>query len=85
MAGRILRRLTHGWGYERDLPRALLKEFPDVEVILHGHTHRPYHAVVGGVLVFNPGSLTMGRGSRRNTLGLLNVGKTIEAGIVNLT
>ncbi len=39
------------------LPRSLRRRFPDVDVIVYGHTHRPQARRVGGVLLFNPGGV----------------------------
>ena len=39
------------------LPRALRRRFPQADVIVFGHTHRPYTGSVGGALLFNPGGL----------------------------
>jgi putative phosphoesterase len=41
----------------RGLPRALSRRFPDADVIVYGHTHRPRVDVIDGVLVFNPGGV----------------------------
>lgn len=47
--------ITRGYRLEMFLPR-LLQTFPDVRVIVFGHTHRPLEHWVGDVLLFNPGS-----------------------------
>lgn len=39
------------------LPRALCRRFPDADVIVFGHTHRPFVRNVGRTLLFNPGGL----------------------------
>ncbi|HKV88992.1 MAG TPA: metallophosphoesterase family protein [Candidatus Dormibacteraeota bacterium] len=39
------------------LPRALRRRFPDADVIVYGHTHRPRIDTLDGVLVFNPGGV----------------------------
>jgi uncharacterized protein len=41
----------------RGLPRALRRRFPDADVIVYGHTHRPRQDRIDGALVFNPGSV----------------------------
>ncbi|HEX7976542.1 MAG TPA: metallophosphoesterase family protein [Anaerolineales bacterium] len=61
----------HGrwWNYVLDRARVMflgfrlryflphvLKAFPDVKVIVFGHTHRPMNRWVNGQLLFNPGS-----------------------------
>jgi hypothetical protein len=39
------------------LPRSLRRRFPDADVIVYGHTHRPHARRVGGALLFNPGGV----------------------------
>jgi putative phosphoesterase len=39
------------------LPRTLRRRFPDADVIVFGHTHRPHAEVMDGVLLFNPGGV----------------------------
>jgi len=41
----------------RGLPRALRRCFPEADVIVYGHTHRPRQDVIDGALVFNPGGV----------------------------
>ena len=65
-------------GYRTELfqPR-LLAEYPDAQVIVFGHTHRPYNHLVNGCLLFNPGSPHCPEGKGNTpSIGLL----TIEAG-----
>lgn len=39
------------------LPRSLRRRFPEADVIVYGHTHRPYAEVIDGALLFNPGGV----------------------------
>ncbi|HYU63273.1 MAG TPA: metallophosphoesterase family protein [Verrucomicrobiae bacterium] len=39
------------------LPRSLRRRFPDADVIVFGHTHRPHAYRVDGALLFNPGAV----------------------------
>ena len=41
----------------RGLPRRLRRRFPDADLIVYGHTHRPRKDRIGGALVFNPGGV----------------------------
>jgi uncharacterized protein len=41
----------------RGLPQSLRRGFPDADVIVYGHTHRPRKDMIGGALVFNPGAV----------------------------
>lgn len=54
--------LVHGWGAPHGLAQKAAAEFKDVDCVCFGHTHRPFAETIGGVLVFNPGSATQGRG-----------------------
>lgn len=47
--------MTNGYRLEMFEPR-LLAAFPDVDVIVFGHTHRALNHIVDGKLIFNPGS-----------------------------
>lgn len=41
----------------RSLPRVLRRRFPEADVIVYGHTHRPHTWKVDGALLFNPGGV----------------------------
>jgi hypothetical protein len=43
------------------------------DVVIFGHSHRPYRAVLGGTLLFNPGSAGPRRFSLPRTVGLLRL------------
>jgi putative phosphoesterase len=47
--------LLRGYRLEMFVPR-LLRDFPEADVIVFGHTHRALNYRVDGKLVFNPGS-----------------------------
>jgi putative phosphoesterase len=51
-----LRYYTVGF-YHASYLRQVRSSFSDVDVIVCGHSHRPYNGVVDGILVFNPGSV----------------------------
>lgn len=57
--------LIHGHQFPRATPEAINAAYPDAEVIIFGHTHRPLLTVVDEVVtVMNPG----GAGARRFNL-----------------
>jgi putative phosphoesterase len=60
------------------------EKYGKVDCLIFGHTHRPFVQVEGGVLCFNPGSATGNRFSTVNTVGILDIGQTIRARIVDL-
>lgn len=76
--------MAHGWGYESGMHDRLLQQFPEADIILYGHTHRPTNQAENGVLFFNPGSLTHGRGRFAGSLGVLEIGEKIESTIIPL-
>lgn len=54
--------IIHGHQFDRTTPEALNLRYPDAEVIVYGHTHRPLLTIVDSVVtVINPG----GAGPRR--------------------
>ena len=76
--------LIHGWGSPQGLRQKLRGQFNDVDAILYGHTHEPAISRENGLLWFNPGSVTMGRGGFKSSIGLLEIGETIKPGIIEL-
>lgn len=83
--------ITHGWGpYGHWLPtqgairQRLGHEFSDVDAVLFGHTHQPLIFQENGLLWFNPGSLLLGRGSSRKTIGVLTIRDKIETEIIKV-
>jgi putative phosphoesterase len=52
--------------------------------IIAGHSHRPRNEIVDGVLYFNPGSAGPRRFSLPVTVGRIDVGRRIEASIIDL-
>lgn len=57
-----------------------------VSVVVYGHTHRAAVDRLEGLLLFNPGSVSLPRGDRTPTCGLLTLGSdgAVEAQIVPL-
>lgn len=68
--------LTHGhlhgvkYGLERLIDSGLKRM---ADVVIFGHTHVPMVDKSGGMLLFNPGSVSLGRSSSGNTVGLLDI------------
>jgi hypothetical protein len=76
--------IVHGWGPPGGIRQRIRHEFPAVDAILFGHTHQPLLVREDGLLWFNPGSVSMGRGSSRGTIGILQVGENIEGEIITI-
>lgn len=58
--------------HEPDTIDAILLEKNDIDIILHGHTHRFRHEVVNGTLIFNPGE-SAGMLNGKNAIGIINL------------
>lgn len=82
--------LTHGhrygvkWGEYDEL--AIDAEAHGAEVAVCGHSHQAYLGYEKGVLIMNPGSLTLPRDSRWPSYGILEIeeGKIINANIMQI-
>lgn len=79
--------ITHGHiGRGRDTPERAASIFPHatVDCIVFGHSHIQMRETRDGVLLFNPGSPTAGRGGFGNSFGILELGETLQARFVQL-
>jgi len=76
--------LTHGGGGVADLEERVAGLFPDADVIVYGHSHIPANHVRSGVLFFNPGTATGYSREGRHTVGVLELGETVEGHIVEI-
>jgi putative phosphoesterase len=71
--GRVIVAL-HGDQYGMPTPAILCEEFPDAELILFGHTHKPVvEQLNGGVTVMNPGAAGAVRVSCKPTVGIIEL------------
>ncbi len=78
--------LVHGWGEPVSLEQRLLQEFggQSLDCLVYGHSHVPSCRRSRGLLLFNPGSAADRRGAPNHTIGILNIGKTIEGQIISI-
>ena len=77
--------VIHDAGPARGRLERLRTRFPDADAVVFGHSHRPYRARLGRVLLFNPGSAGPRRFSLPRTVGLLRLAPDrIDARIVHL-
>jgi len=75
--------LIHGWGSPMGLPSRVVGEFPGVDAVVFGHSHRPTNIVKQGILLFNPGSYVKGfLGS--GSVGILELGQEIAGRVIKL-
>jgi len=71
--------LMHGWGSPNNLGKRVLErlqnEYPkiDFDIVLFGHSHRPFDKIINGVRVLNPGALSGNAFSRFGSWGILEI------------
>ena len=66
--------VTHGDQYGSPTPEKLNAAFPDAEIIVFGHTHRPLLTVVDQVVtVMNPGAAGPARFDLRPSVGIMEL------------
>lgn len=73
--------LIHGHGYERLTARQAAERLlvGQVDIAIFGHSHQQLSTVVGGTLLFNPGSPTDKRWASRYSYGIIRIDEAIEA------
>lgn len=76
--------LIHGWGPSEGLSSRVQSEFHDVDILVFGHAHEPMNHMRDGILFFNPGTAIGYRSSQSHTIGILELGKTVQGKIVPL-
>ncbi len=76
--------LIHACGSFPRMDEVMEERIGQVDCLIFGHTHRPFNRVEEGILRFNPGSATGNRFSPFNTVGVLEIGKTITGEIIEL-
>jgi len=78
--------LIHGWGWGNpsDIEDRLLSQFDNIDCLVYGHTHHAVNKIRDSMVIFNPGSPTDRRFAPRNTIGILDIGTTIEGTIIEL-
>ncbi len=76
--------LVHGWGAPGGIEKRVMSSFQGVDVVVFGHTHRPFWARLGEVWLFNPGSAAGMGNPKGPTVGILDMGEEIRASIVPL-
>ena len=83
-AGQFRIGIIHGSGPPYRLPERVLRQFAGVNCVIFGHSHQPYNEMLGGVLMFNPGSPTDRRYAPYLSYGILEVDDRIRGRIVTL-
>jgi len=76
--------LTHGRGSPSTCEAEAARRFSGVDVVVYGHSHIPASGVRDGVLLFNPGTLTGYSRGGVHSFGILELGETVRARIVEI-
>ncbi|GAB6081630.1 hypothetical protein JCM30471_05440 [Desulfuromonas carbonis] len=78
--------LIHGWGPPDGVAGKVLEAFRGeaLDCLVFGHSHLPCCERREGVLLFNPGSPSDRRQAPWHSVGLLELGTTIEGRIINI-
>ena len=58
--------------HEPELIEGYIKDHQDIDLILHGHTHRYKEEIADDIIYFNPGE-SAGSMERKNAIGLINI------------
>ena len=74
--------LVHGSGGPWGMAERVRPLFGDVDVIIFGHSHRPFNEKINNILVFNPGSPTDTVFATINTFGILTINDEIKGEIL---
>lgn len=76
--------LIHGWGPAGGLEDRIRPEFPQIDCLIYGHSHKPANYWSEGVLFFNPGSAS-GKGFfRKSTIGIIHINLGLKGEILEI-
>ncbi len=74
--------IIHGHQFRgKNMLQGLNYSFPESDLIIFGHTHRPFNEKLGGKIFFNPGSPTDKRLEKNYTFGIIDIGDQINSEI----
>lgn len=76
--------LLHGWGSPEGIETKVSRAFGDVEVVVFGHTHRPYWGRFGNLWLMNPGAACGWGNPQGPTVGILEAGDMVRGSILKL-
>lgn len=65
--------LVHGDSFGAPTPARLHEAWPDADIIVFGHTHRPTLEVAGSALVINPGAAGPARFGLKPSIAILDL------------
>ena len=76
--------LVHGWGPSDGLEERVIESFPNVDVVVYGHSHRAVSSFRDGVLVFNPGTACGHSASNFHSVGILEFEEEVRGRILQV-
>jgi uncharacterized protein len=76
--------LVHGWGPSEGLEERVMEIFPDVDVVIYGHSHKAVSHIKEGVLIFNPGTACGHSTSNFHSVGILECEEGVSGRIVQV-
>ncbi len=78
--------VIHGWGAPEGIRTRVRREFNDVDIIIHGHSHIPFAGTENGIYFFCPGSPTLPRNTQSNgNVGIITLDSdNIKGEIISL-
>ena len=84
--GKFMIGVKHGFGPPDKLLALMQESFKQdkVDVVIFGHSHQPLVLRQEGILFFNPGSATDDIFAPYKSVGILEIGDTIEGRIIKL-
>jgi len=84
--GKFMIGVKHGFGPPDKLLELMRESFKqdNVDVVIFGHSHQPLVLRQEGILFFNPGSATDDIFAPYKSVGILEIGDTIEGKIIKL-
>ncbi len=71
-------------GSPMTIEQRIRRKFQNVQVIIHGHSHRVKNEKKDGILWFNPGSATGKFPALKKTYGVLSIADEIKGEIIEL-
>lgn len=74
--------MIHGHQLSSITPDKLSYLFPEADVIIFGHTHKPFNEKIKGQLFFNPGSSIQKRLQDKYSYGIIKLEEEIEGEII---
>jgi len=74
--------VIHGHNVRGHIMNTLGFIFPEADIIIFGHTHRPCNQMINNQLHFNPGSATDRRMQKKHSIGIINLAEKITSEII---